>query len=553
MKRLKIKQQTGTTGKKKKWMLIGVAAVVVVVGAMTVSGKRKADVLPQVTVQEAVKQDVTSTVETSGTVESLKVKTYFSPVNASISSLPYQTGDVVKKGDALVSFDTDSLEQDNEKSQLNKTATVNGSKDTAQKAVESAQKVKDAQAELPTLEQNVKNYQEYVASLKTAIADRTRSLTEDSSKASSDISVELTKAQAELTKMQENMSNLTALQQEQETKITELTTEISETKKEGGDASEAEKQLNNLNDALKQTKNQIKEQQNYIDEQNDTITQLNVQQIEIQNNTKDASSDEQIVAWQNELEDATTKLSELQSELSEKKTVAEGSTDAELTQAAKDQLEATDNLAELEASSTQELLEKGRQGIRADFAGIISKEEISEGTSATQGMELVTVSSNEEVAVNVSVSKYDYDKLKEGQKASVSIAGHTYTGSVSSISKVAVTNEKGAPVISAKVEIENPDENIFLGVEAKVSIQTDTAKNVVCVPASAVNTATDSTFCYILKDGVVAKQKITTGVTASDYIEVTNGLKAGDEVISDLPEGVEEGMAAEAESQNTEE
>lgn len=553
MKKIKLKKQITTTGKKKKWIIIGAVVVVVLVGAVSVFGRKKTDSLPQVTVEEAKKQDVTSTVETSGTVESLKVKTYFSPVNASISSLPYQTGDIVKKGDSLVSFETDSLEQDNEKSQLNKTATVNGSKDTAQKAVESAQKVKDAQAELPTLEQNVKNYQEYVASLKTAISDRTRTLTEDSTKAASEISVALTKAQAELTKMQENMSNLTALQQEQETKITELTTEISETEKEEGDTSEAERQLNNLNDALKQTKNQIKEQQKYIEEQNDIITDLNVQQIENQNNTKDAASDEQIVAWQNELEDATTKLSELQSELSEKKTVAEGSSDATMTQAAKDQLEATDNLAELEAASTQELLEKGRQGIKADFAGIISKEEISEGTAATQGMELVTVSSNEEVAVNVSVSKYDYDKLKEGQKASISIASHTYTGTVSSISKVAATNEKGAPVISAKVKIDNPDENIFLGVEAKVSIETDTAKNVVCVPAAAVNTATDSTFCYVLKDGAVTKQKITTGVTANDYIEVTNGLKVGDEVITDLPEGVEAGTAAEAVSSETEE
>lgn len=539
MKKRNVKQLAGMSSKKKKWIIVGAIVVVIVVGAISVSGRKQTDSLPQVTVEQAKKQDVTSRVETSGTVESLKVKTYFSPVNAAISSLTYQTGDVVKKGDTLVAFETDSLEQDNEKSQLNKTATVSGSKDTAQKAVESAQKVKDAQAELPTLEQNVKNYQEYVASLKTAISDRTRTLAEDSSKASSDISMALTKAQAELAKMQENMSSLTALQQEQEAKITELTAEISETKKEGGDASEAEHQLNNFNDALKQTKNQIKEQQNYIDEQNDVITQLNVQQIEAQSNAKDADSDEQIVAWQNELEDATTKLSELQAELSEKKTVAEGSSDAGLTQAAKTQLEATDNLAELEAASTQELLEKGRQGIKAEFSGIISKEEISEGTTATQGMELVTVSSNEEVAVNVSVSKYDYDKLKEGQKAS--------------ISKVAQTNEKGAPVISAKVKIDNPDESIFLGVEAKVSIETDTAKDVVCVPASAVNTATDSTFCYVLKNGVITKQNITTGVTASDYIEVEKGLKAGDEVISELPEGVEAGMKAEAVSGSTEE
>ena len=228
MKKRNVKQLVGMSSKKKKWIIVGAIVVVIVVGAVSVSGRKQKDSLPQVTVEQAKKQDVTSRVETSGTVESLKVKTYFSPVNATISSLGYQTGDLVKKGDTLVAFETDSLEQDNEKSQLNKTATVSGSKDTAQKAVESAQKVKDAQAELPTLEQNVKNYQEYVASLKTAIADRTRTLAEDSSKASSDISMALTKAQAELAKMQENMSSLTALQQEQEAKITELTAEISD-------------------------------------------------------------------------------------------------------------------------------------------------------------------------------------------------------------------------------------------------------------------------------------------------------------------------------------
>ena len=138
MKKRNVKQLAGMSSKKKKWIIVGAIVVVIVVG------RKQTDSLPQVTVEQAKKQDVTSRVETSGTVESLKVKTYFSPVNAAISSLTYQTGDVVKKGDTLVAFETDSLEQDNEKSQLNKTATVSGSKDTAQKAVESAQKVKDA-------------------------------------------------------------------------------------------------------------------------------------------------------------------------------------------------------------------------------------------------------------------------------------------------------------------------------------------------------------------------------------------------------------------------
>ena len=38
-------------------------------------------------------------------------------------------------------------------------------------------------------------------------------------------------------------------------------------------------------------------------------------------------------------------------------------------------------------------------------------------------------------------------------------------------------NEKGTPVISATVSIDNPDEDIFLGVDAKVKIYAASAKN----------------------------------------------------------------------------
>ncbi len=75
-------------------------------------------------------------------------------------------------------------------------------------------------------------------------------------------------------------------------------------------------------------------------------------------------------------------------------------------------MQATNNIAELEAATLEELLEKGKQGLQAEFSGIVSKADASQGSAATQGMELITIASNEEVAVNVTVSKYDYDKLE---------------------------------------------------------------------------------------------------------------------------------------------
>ena len=139
----------------------------------------------------------------------------------------------------------------------------------------------------------------------------------------------------------------------------------------------------------------------------------------------------------------------------------------------------------------------------------------------------------------------DYDKLKEGQSADITLAGKTYEGEVTSISHVATQNEKGASLISADVRIKNPDDDIFLGVDAKVTIHAEEADDVVVLPSEVVNIGKDGSFCYVIENGVITRRDITTGISSDDYVEVTAGIKEGDEVIRDLG-SLEEGMQAEA-------
>ena len=125
------------------------------------------------------------------------------------------------------------------------------------------------------------------------------------------------------------------------------------------------------------------------------------------------------------------------------------------------------------------------------------------------------------------------------------IAGKIYEGEVTSISHVATQNEKGASLISADIRIKNPDENIFLGVDAKVTIHAEEADNVVVLPSEVVNIGKEGSFCYVLENGVITKKDITTGISSDEYVEVLDGIKEGDEVIRDLG-FLEEGMQAEA-------
>ena len=157
--------------------------------------------------------------------------------------------------------------------------------------------------------------------------------------------------------------------------------------------------------------------------------------------------------------------------------------------------------------------------------------------------ELFTIQSSSAVQVTVELSKYDLEKVKEGQSATVTVAGVSYSGAVSRINRVAQNNAQNTPVVYADVTIENPDGNIFLGIEGKAEILTGSAEGVVLVPYEAVNTDKEGDFCYLVKDGVIVRQNVVTGISSDMDVEIKEGISEGDTVVissdMDLMEGLQ--------------
>ena len=54
----------------------------------------------------------------------------------------------------------------------------------------------------------------------------------------------------------------------------------------------------------------------------------------------------------------------------------------------------------------------------------------------------------------------------------------------------------------------------------------------------------------MIEDGLVTKRNITTGISSEDYIEIKEGIKEGEEVISDLGDYTE-GMQVQAVSEQS--
>ena len=574
--------------KKKLVIGVGVLAVAAVAGA-NIYGSRNAaeNVIPQVEVVKAVRDNVQQTVETSGIVVSEEQKTYFSPVNAKVDVADVQEGEMVKAGTKLVEFDQKDLEREEKKAELNVKSGKLDMQNTLNKSAEAVQKQQNAQGNAATLKQQVAAQEDYIANIKARISQANTNAQAAAAQAAAQKEADAIAAQAaqaeaaqkayaaaqkkyqnetlpayqtQLNMLADEMNQAqTAYNQSETDYQMAFQTWSSEQSDENAAALDvAESARNDAQIAYQNAKSAYEDYKTQkpaapamndvnsgsVSDGNEADSIFSDSAETVTNNGSDTTVTADTSALEAELEKAGNTLAELQSRLSSQQAVAESDPSA-VTAEEKEKMEITNNLSELDQMSAQELVEAAKKGIKADFNGVITKVSIVEGATTALGAELFTLQNTDKINVNVNVSKYDYDKLKEGQSADITLAGKTYEGEVTSISHVATQNEKGASLISADVRIKNPDDDIFLGVDAKVTIHAEEADDVVVLPSEVVNIGKDGSFCYVIENGVITRRDITTGISSDDYVEVTAGIKEGDEVIRDLG-SLEEGMQAEA-------
>lgn len=512
-------------GKKKKlpgWVIapILLALVVLFWGISALSSKKPTG--SSVNVITAKKGEVKETYSSSGLVGSEKEKVFYSPVNAPIATCSAKVGEAVNVDQMLVTFDITDLETENQKSQLNALSAQY----TNQDAIEQSNKGKEAAAKAQASATKTKNQ------IKQQIADKKTELDKlqkayDQAAAAAGQNAE--KAGQLQNQMNDNLTQQSAKNVEKENFERNLEyfdtmhPELEDTEKEAQKKELVEK-INALTKEVEELKTTYRE-------------------LEGQLNSIGGSD---ITGASQALVSAQAEISGLEASLSQAEAADTASVPSGVTGAQINNMKISENLAELAKLSTEELVAKGKEGIKAEFDGIISDVKAVEGSAAMQGGELFTLVSNKDVSVNLQVSTNDFDKLKIGNSAVVKLGDSTYKGTLTDIDKIALPNEKGNPVIGAKIHIDNPDDNIYLGVTAKVSMTIAEKKNTLYLPNEVINTGAEGDFVYVVADGKVKKQMIELGVTSAARTEVTAGIKEGEQVISDTMGSIKEGMQVTA-------
>ncbi|OJU27516.1 MAG: efflux transporter periplasmic adaptor subunit [Sphingobacteriales bacterium 41-5] len=230
----------------------------------------------------------------------------------------------------------------------------------------------------------------------------------------------------------------------------------------------------------------------------------------------------------------------------------------------------------------------GRTTITAPMSGVVSSLKIKQGervvgTAQMAGTEMMTIADMSSIEVRVDVGENDIVKVNIGDNAEVEVDAYNdrkFKGFVTKIASSVKSSGLGGAtndVTNYEVRI-RLDKNSYLdlidpanpkkfpfrpGMNARADIKTKRKDNIVTVPIAAVNArvkGSDKSLADTKKendkpqttdaitndsnnemeeivfmkmvDGTVKKRVVKTGIQDINYIEVTDGLKPGDEVVT---------------------
>lgn len=562
---------------RKKGLIFAAAAVILVAGGLKIHGMTQGgeEVLPMVETVAAEMGTVAQEVNASGIIVSDRKETYFSPVSGKITKADFQMGDTVEAGTSMVEFDVEDLSKALEKAQMNQDSGAADARTAVNKAREAVSKQEEAKVRVEELEKQIALQQDYLTKAKKQISSLNVQAQVDSRNAAYAQAVQAQAAQ-QAAAQQAAQIQQEALEVYQQQTLPEYEAELSMLEQAANETAVAYNQAASAYDmafavwqadqtaenaaALDQALQEKSTAQMAMEQAKGAYENLQASQPQMPSGDTSALASVggdsigggtpivDTTELEAQMEKVSTKLAELQSELAAQKAIAEADS-AALSQEDQEKLEIAERLNEMDVESAKAMLEKADQGIQAEFTGVVSKSMAVGGAAVTEGMELFTLESLEEVSVDVNISKYDFDKVEAGQKAEITVGDYVYEGTVASVNRIASQNEKGIAVIGASVKIENPDDKIFIGVDAKVKIHAAQAENVLTLPSEVINIGKDGPFCYVLEDGLIARKPIVTGLSSDSLVEVTEGLEEGEEIITDmgtLMEGQPAVSAAEA-------
>lgn len=201
-----------------------------------------------------------------------------------------------------------------------------------------------------------------------------------------------------------------------------------------------------------------------------------------------------------------------------------------------------------------------KKTIRAPFAGQLGIRMVDRGQYLSPGTAIVTLQALDPIRVEFTLPQQDLDRVKVGGPLRVAIdtyPGKTFEGKTTAVSSRADAQTRNFPIEGV---LSNPEHLLRPGMFASVEVVLPGQRQVITLPQTAINFSPYGNSVFVVAEappatgqagppvaaaggggaeaatappGLTAHQRfVKTGETRGDQIEITEGIKEGEQVVS---------------------
>ena len=216
--------------------------------------------------------------------------------------------------------------------------------------------------------------------------------------------------------------------------------------------------------------------------------------------------------------------------------------------------EASYEMARARRAQIDSRLAQADQGIRsaavmrdyakltAPFAGVVTARNVEPGNLASPGTPLLVVEQEGSLRLEAMLDESRLGSVKVGQPVEVSLEALDKK-LVAKVSEIEPSVDPASRSYTVKIDLPAMAQ-LRSGMFGRTVFATS-ARKVLTVPAGAVQERGQLQTVFAVEDGAAHARLVTTGERGAAGVEILSGLSAGEQVVSPIPAGLQDGAKVE--------
>ncbi|MGI5070733.1 efflux RND transporter periplasmic adaptor subunit [Treponema pectinovorum] len=174
--------------------------------------------------------------------------------------------------------------------------------------------------------------------------------------------------------------------------------------------------------------------------------------------------------------------------------------------------------------------------VNSPISGRIISIPTTVGSTVSQSSPIANVARTDDLEVKINIAERFISRISAKQKAIITFDAYPSVEFPATVFEVSPVLDTSTRTMGVKLRFDKEDSRVKVGMYGRVKLITDSVKNAIVVPSSAIITRDSKNYIYVVephtdKKSTVKFVPVTVGITVDNKTEISQGLKVGDEIV----------------------